>query len=157
MNGLEFTELEAGEEIVFGPVTSVKTTSFSGGAGPSRGGISRRSGRTVCITDRRIIIEDLEDPARSRVFPNDHVQVVSIKRKKDGITVAKVQTGSRTVRIDLPGISPQKESLLATTFPNAEIGTAQGLPKGAVIAASVVVGLVALCCLVSIIGPMLSR
>ena len=150
-------ELEAGEEIIFGPVTSVKTTRLSGGAGPSQGSISRSSGRTVGITNRRIIIEDMQNPARSQVVRNEQVQRVSIRRKKQGITVASVQTAAGPVRVNLPRVSPQKESLLAATFPNAEIGAPKGLPKGVVIAASVVVGFVALCCIVSIVGPMLSR
>jgi len=151
------TELEPGEEIVFGPVTSVKTTSFSGGAGASQGSISRSSGRTVCVTDRRIIIEDLDQPARSRVIANEHVQRVSVKRRKQGITIAKVQTASGTVNVNLPRVRPEKESSLVTTFPNAEIGPEKGVGKGVVIAASVVVAFMALCCLVFTIGPMLSR
>jgi hypothetical protein len=111
----------------------------------------------VGITNRRIIIEDMQHPARSRVVPNEQVQRVSIKRKKRGITVASVQTASGTVSVNLPGVSPERESLLGTTFTNAEISVSKGLPKGVVIGASVVVGLMALCCLVSIIGPMLSR
>ena len=157
MQALKHTELEAGEEIVFGPVTSMKTTSFSGGAGPSQGTLSRSSGRTVAITNRRVIIEDLDDPPQSRIVPNDSVERVSIKRKKHGITIHKVQIPSGTVSVNLPRVSPEKESLLATTFPHAEIGASKGLPKGIVIAAGIVGGLVALCCLVSIIGPLLSK
>jgi len=92
-----------------------------------------------------------------QIVPNEQVQRVSIKRKKQGITVDKVHTESRTVKVGLPRVSPDKEPLLAATFPNAEIGAPSGFPKGVVIAASVVVGFIALCCLVSIIGPMLSR
>ena len=157
MNGLKVTKLEKGEEIVFGPVTSTKTTSFSGGAGPSQGSISRSSGRTVAVTNRRVIVEDLDDPNRSRFVSNDDVKRVSIKRKNQGITIAKVHTASETVNVHLPRISPEKESLLAATFPKAEIGAPKGVPKGVVIAASVVAGLVALCCLAAIVGPMISR
>lgn len=85
------------------------------------------------------------------------MQRVSIKRKKQGITIARVHTASRTVKVGLPRVSPEKEPLLAATFPNAETGAPSGFPKGVVIAASVVVGFIALCCLVSVIGPMLSR
>lgn len=157
MNQLSHTELEAGEEIVFGPVTSVKTTRLSGGAGPSQGSISRSSGRTVCITNRRIIIEDLDQPALSQVVANERVQRVLIKSKKQAITVVKVQTTSDTVNVNLPRVSPEKESSLATIFPNAEIGSSKGIPQGVVIAASVLVVFVALCCLVFIVSPMLTR
>jgi hypothetical protein len=146
MNGFNLTELEAGEEMLFGPVTSVKTTSLSGGAGSSQGSISKSSGRAVGITNRRIIIEDMQNPDRSQTIPNEQVQRVSIKRKKQGITVARVQAASGTVKVNLPGVSPQKESLLATTFPNAEISAAKGISKGVMIAAAVVVGFIVLCC-----------
>ena len=157
MIGLKHTELEPGEEIVFGPVTSTKTTSFSGGAGPSQGSISRSSGRSVAVTNRRVIIEDLDDPSRSSVVPNDSVERVFIKRKKQGITIARVETGSASVHVGLPGVGLQKESLLAATFPNAEIGARKTVPRGVVIAAGVGAVLLALCCLVAIIGPMLTK
>ena len=157
MNELKHTELQAGEEILFGPVTSIKTTSFSGGTGPSQGSISRSSGRTVAVTNQRIIIEDVDDPTQSTVISNARVERVSIKRKKLGITIARVQTASGTVNVDLPRVGLEKEPLLATTFPNAEIGTPKGIPKPVVIAAGVVGGLLALCCLVSVVVPMLTK
>jgi len=43
------------------------------------------------------------------------------------------------------------------TFSNAEIGAVTGVSKGVLIAVAIVVGLVALCCLVSIIGPLLFK
>jgi len=157
MQGLNLTELEPGEEIVFGPVTSTKTTSLSGGAGPSQGSISRSSGRTVAVTNRRVIIEDLDDPSRSRVVPNSSVERLSIKRKKEGITIARVQTASGSLSVNLPGVGLQQEPLLATTFPNAELEAQKGVPKGVIIAASVVVGLVALCCIVFVVGAVVAK
>jgi hypothetical protein len=61
------------------------------------------------------------------------------------------------VNVNLPRIRPEKESLLAATFPNAEISGPRGVPKGVVVAASVVAGLVALCCLAGVIGLIISR
>ena len=57
--GFNFTELEAGEKIVFGPVTSTKTGSLSGSGAPGQGqgSSSRTSGRTVGVTTQRVIIE----------------------------------------------------------------------------------------------------
>ncbi len=162
MSGFTNIELEAGEEMVFGPVTSTKTTSFSGGAGPSQGAISRTSGRTVGITNQRVIVEDLDTPGKSQIVANEQVQRVLIKHKQRGgrptITIAQVQTASgATVKVGLPGINPRKETLLGETFSNAEIATDKDAlgSKGAMIAVAVVAGLVILCCLVFFVGPMI--
>jgi hypothetical protein len=153
-------QMQPGEGIVFGPVTSTKTTSFSGGGGLSQGSISRTVGRTVGVTNRRLVIEDLQDPGKPLVIPNDQVQKVFIKRKKKGeresITIAKVETmtGS-TVKVDLPGIDAGRETQLSGVFPNAEISQAKGLSTGVIIAL-VVAGLVVLCCLAVTFGPMIA-
>lgn len=161
MNRFSSTELEAGEELVFGPVTSSKTTSFSGGRGPSQGSASRTVGRTVGITNRRVIIENTQSPDKSRVVSNDQVQSVSIKRKQRGgratITITKLQTATGTsVKVDLPGIDAGKESLLTQTFPNAEITEPKGMSKGVIIAIAVVGGLAVLCCLITFVGPLIA-
>lgn len=161
MNEFSLT-MEAGEEIVFGPVTSSKTTSISGGAGPSQGSVSRTVGRTVGVTNRRVIIEDSQAPDRSQAIPNDQVQMISIKRKQVGgqetITIASLQTASGDkVKVDLPGIDARQESLLRQTFPSAQIGESKGLSKGATIAIVVVAGLAALCCFVTFGVPLILR
>lgn len=162
MNGFNQTTLEAGEEIVFGPVTSTKTTSFSGGAGPSQDSISSTSGRTVGVTNRRVVIEDMQSPEKSKIIPNDQVQRVSIKRKQKGgqetITISKVETASgAAVKVDLPGISARQEPRLNEIFPNAEIGAAKGLSKGLIIALAVVGGLIVICCLITVVGPLIGQ
>jgi hypothetical protein len=160
MNEFTSVQMQPGEEIVFGPVTSTKTTSFSGGGGPSQGSISRTVGRTVGVTNRRLVIEDLQDPRKAKVIPNDQVQKVFIKRKKKGeresITIAKVETmtGS-TVKVDLPGIDAGREAQLTEVFSNAEISQAKGLSTGVIIAL-VVAGLAVLCCLAVTFGPMIA-
>ena len=60
MAGFNFTELEAGEKIVFGPVTSTKPASLSGSGGPGQGqgSLSRTSGRTVGVTNQRVCIRE---------------------------------------------------------------------------------------------------
>jgi hypothetical protein len=159
----EFTSLEMqpGEEIIFGPVTSTKTTSVSGGGGPSQGSISRTVGRTVGVTNRRVVIEDTQDPGKSTVIPNDQVQKVFIKRKKKGeqesITIAKIETATgSTVKVDLPGIDARREAQLGEIFPNAEISQAKGLSTGLIIVI-VVAGLALLCCLVTYGIPLILR
>ena len=152
-------ELEAGERIVFGPVISTKTSSLSGGAGPSQETVSRTTGRTVGVTNRRVIIQDAQAPDKTQSVPTEQVQHVFVKHKKlggqDTITIAKVQTASgTTVKVDLPGIDARQEGLLKETFPNAEISTASGPSKGVLIAIGVVAALAIICCLVTV-GPLI--
>jgi hypothetical protein len=158
----EFTsvEMQPGEEIVFGPVTSTKTTSVSGGGGPSQGSISRTVGRTVGVTNRRLVIEDLQEPGKAKVIPNNQVQKVFIKRKKKGeresLTITKVETATgSSVKVDLPGIDANREAQLGETFPNAEISQAKGLSTGVIIAI-VVAGVAVLCCLAVTFGPLIA-
>ncbi len=158
----EFTsvEMQPGERIVFGPVTSTKTISFSGGTGPAQGSVSRTVGRTVGVTNRRVIIEDTQTPGKAKVIPNDQVQQVFIKRKKKGeqesITITKIETATgSTVKVDLPGIDARRESQLGETFPSAEISQAKGLPTGVIIAL-VVAGVLVLCCLAVTFGPLIA-
>lgn len=156
MNEFTSISMQPGEEIVFGPVTSTKTTSVSGGTGS----VSRTVGRTVGVTNRRVVIEDTQTPGKGKTIPNDQVQKVFIKRKKKGdresITLAKIETvtGSK-VKVDLPGIDVDQEAQLGETFPNAEISQAKGLSTGVIIALAVV-GVAVLCCLAVTFGPMMA-
>ena len=151
-------ELQTGERIVFGPVTSAKTSSFSGGAGPSQGTVSRTTGRTVGVTNQRVIIQDAQAPDKIQSIPAEQVQRVSIKHKKlggqDTITIAQVRTAAGTTKVDLPGIDARQEGLLKETFANAEISTASGTSKGVLIAIGVVVAVAIICCLVTV-GPLI--
>jgi hypothetical protein len=156
----EFTsvEMQPGEEIVFGPVTSTKTTTVSGGTGSA----SRTVGRTVGVTNRRVVIEDLDSPGKAKVIPIDQVQKVTIKRKKKGkresITITKIETATgSSIKVDLPGINANRESEIGETFPNAEISQASGMSKGVLIAMAVVVGLLLLCCLITFGMPLILR
>jgi hypothetical protein len=162
MTEFSSVEMQPGEEIVFGPVTSTKTTSVSGGTGPAQSGISRTVGRTVGVTNRRVIIEDIQNPGRSTVIPNDQVQKVFIKRKKRGeqetITLSKIETATgSTIKVDLPGIDARRESQLGETFSNAEISQASGTSKGLIIAIAVIVGLALLCCFIMFGMPLILR
>ena len=126
MNAFKFTELEDGETIVFGPVTFTKTTNLSGGTGPTQSSVSKTSGRAVGITSQRIVVEDIESPEKTQVVRNADVQRVFVKRKQSGgrstITLTKAQTGSgQAVKLEIKGLPAQAETLLQSTFPNAEI------------------------------------
>jgi hypothetical protein len=158
VNSFNFTELEAGEELVFGPVTSTKTTNVSGSSGaPGQGGIfSLTSGRTVGVTNQRVIVEDLESPDRTQVVPNANVQRVFIKRQQrqgqSSVNLVKVQTASGPVKLDIKGLPAQAEAMLESTFPNAEIVHGGGSKVGLIIAIVVLGGIFLLCVLPFIIA-----
>lgn len=118
-----FAQLEDGEEMVFGVVTSTHTTSVSvGGAQVS----SRASERRLGITNRRVIIESGDDPAATHIIPNADVRRVFIQREKFmgelSITITELETASgQTIQLDMGGLEPQEKPLIQQTFPNAEI------------------------------------
>ncbi len=153
MNSFNFTQLETDEKILFGPVTSTKTTSVSGrGPGSGQGSsISHTSGRTVGVTDRRVIVEDLQSPNRTQIIPNANVQRVSIKQKqrqgKSSITLVRVESPSGPVKLDIKGLPAQSEALLQSTFPNAEIVHGGGSKIGLIIGIVVLVGIFLVCVL----------
>ena len=166
MAGFNFTELEAGERIVFGPVTSTKTASLSGSGAPGQGqgSLSRTSGRTVGVTTQRVIIEDLKAPDNPQIIPNADVQRVFIKRKtrqgSASIDLAKVETASgQTVKLDLKGVPAQAESAIQETFPNAEVveGKGGGKKKLLIVAAIVIAGILILMCVLPFLIAALGR
>ena len=121
-----FTEMEPGEKMVFGPVTMTKTTSVSGGGGPAQGSLSHTSGRTVGITTQRVIVEDLDSPDKTQIISNVDVQKLFVKNKQRGgqptLTLMRVATASgQTVKLDMKGLPGQAEATLKEIFPNAEI------------------------------------
>jgi hypothetical protein len=161
----EFTrvEFEEGEGMVFGPVSISKARGFAVGGRASQPGTSRTvARRTVGITDRRLIIEDLLRPDRSRIIPNDQVQTVSIKRERFGpretITIARIRTDAgASVNLNLPGIEAGKESLIGDTFPYAQITEGKGPSKGVLVAIALIAGLALLCCMTLYVGPLIAR
>lgn len=146
MRGFKFTELEADEKIVFGPVTSTRSTSFSGGAGPSQGSVSKTTGQTVGVTTQRVIQEDINSADKTRVIPNTDVQRVLIKRKqqqgRQTITLASVQAASgQSIKLNLQGLPAQAEKALQETFPNAEIALDKSSGCGCPLTAAIAAGL----------------
>jgi hypothetical protein len=124
--GFKFTELADGESIVFGPITSSSTTSFSGGTGAQQGSVSKSSGRTVGVTNQRVVVEDLDSPDKTQTYSNDTVRRVYVKRTQRGnvatLTLSRIETASgQVVKLKIMGIPAQAESRLKETFPNAEI------------------------------------
>ena len=162
MNQLQHTQLESGEDIVFGPVTSTKTTSVSG-SGPGQGGVpgqsgslSHVSGRLVCVTNQRIIIEDLQSADKTQITPNADVAQLFFKRKvqngKPMLAITKAVTNAgQKIKLDLKWLPAAAEAQMREVFPGAEVGP-EKVSKVPLIIAAVVVGLGLLVC----VGPLLA-
>lgn len=151
--------LEAGEEYVFGPVISTKTTSMSGGAGASQGSVSRSTSRTVGVTNHRIIIKDEKAPQGSQNIQNSDVRKVFVKKRvKNNVTtmtLVKVETASGSViNVDLKGIPSAQEERFSEVFPEADFEEVKGGSKGIIIAAGIVAAVLFVCCIV-VFGPLL--
>jgi len=124
--GFKHTELAESESIVFGPITSTSTTSFSGGAGASQSSVSKSSGRTVGVTNQRVVVEDLDAPDKTQTYGNDTMRRVYVKRTQRGnvatLALSRIETTSgQVVKLNIKGIPAQAENRLKEMFPNAEI------------------------------------
>jgi hypothetical protein len=113
--GFKFTDLEDGERIVFGPITFTQTTSLSGGAGAGQSSVSKTSGRTVGVTNQRVIVEDLDSPGKTQTCANADVQRVYVQRKQRrgqlNVDLTKVQTASgQTIKLGIMGSPTQRSS-----------------------------------------------
>lgn len=128
MSVFRYTKLEEGEMMVIGPVTLSSSSSVSFSAGGSQSAqVSQSSRRKIGITDRRLIIEQDNEPRATRIIPNRDVKRVYVKRKKVRSKIEKIETHQgQTVKLDLP-ISPREEPRLFDLFPQAEIGERKGL------------------------------
>jgi hypothetical protein len=128
MRGFQFTELQDGEELVFGPVTFTQSASFSGGQGPAQANVSKTSGRTVGITNQRVIVEDLSSADKTETYPNTDIQHVYIKRKQRGeqptIDITRISTSTGQVaKLGIAGLPVQAGNRFKELFPNAEVST----------------------------------
>lgn len=162
--GFNFTELEAGEEIVFGPMTKTTTTNVSGSSDTGGGSLSHRSGRTVGVTTQRVIVEDLQRPEESQIIDNTDVREVFIRRQhRQGaasITLVKVKAANgQTVKLDMKGLPGQSDALLEKTFASAEIKESKGGTGAKILLiAAILVGLVIiLACVLPLIAGLFVR
>ncbi|NOY99290.1 MAG: hypothetical protein GXP40_08845 [Chloroflexi bacterium] len=181
MTDFIFTTFEEGEEMIFGPVKRIKTTSFSVGptsmqgpggmqptgmqlgrqqpppGTPEPATISRARGTVVGVTNRRVIFEDLSSSDKTRIVPNADVSRVFVRRKTRGgrttLTIVKVQTTSgQSLKLDLGGIPEHEEARIKEAFPNAEVAPAKGLGCVATGVIVVLIGII-LICVVTVLGP----
>lgn len=127
MSGFEFTELEEGEEVLFGISKSSSSSSSSISVGGEQiSGSSDSQARTVGITNRRVIVESLSAPVPLQSIPNEEVRKLTVKRDtfmgKPQLNLARVETtGGETVDLDLRVGDAEGEARLREVFPNAEI------------------------------------
>ena len=132
MSGFQFTLLEDGEVMVIGPVTFSSSSSFSvsGPTGQSAQ-VGRAKQRIMGITNRRVIVEQSDQPNATQIAANADVKRVYVKRDKFGAKIEKVETTrGQTVELNLGGLKPMQEARLFEVFSNAEIGEKKGLFGG---------------------------
>ncbi|HEX8681602.1 MAG TPA: hypothetical protein VF707_04760 [Ardenticatenaceae bacterium] len=127
MSGFEFTELEEGEELLFGISKSSSSSSSSLTIGNKQiSGSSDSSERTVGVTNRRIIVESLSAPVPVQSIPNDEVRKVYLKREdfmgQPRLTISRVETtGGDTADLGLRVLEAEGEARLHEVFPYAEL------------------------------------
>ncbi|MEK6221906.1 MAG: hypothetical protein N2D54_06625 [Chloroflexota bacterium] len=128
---LHLTKLDEDEEIIFGPARRAVTSPLSVKSILDSKRLTHTNMRTVCITNKRIVVEYSESHLH---FPNDDVQSVTIdirKNKKDqevSFNILQVRTKrGQIIKLDIPGILNIKKNLLAEIFPHAKIRSPKGL------------------------------
>lgn len=132
-NRLHLTKLQDGEEIIFGPASQVQESTLSVKAEDDSKRMTHTSFRTVCVTNKRIIIETGDSHIH---FPNNDIKRIIINRnlnkKKEIVSFnlmkAKTKKGN-LVKLEIPNILTKNETLMAETFPNAVIEEERGLAK----------------------------
>jgi hypothetical protein len=79
----------------------------------------------VCITNKRVIVEAGDS---TLTFPTHDVQTVVIKRIRDkkkqvtSFNILEIRTNrGSAVKIEIPGVSVEKEEILSRLFQNAKI------------------------------------
>lgn len=130
---LHLTTLQDGEEIVFGPAQQAHDSTLSVKAEDDPQRMTHTSFRTVCVTNQRIIIETGDSHIH---FPNNDVQQIIINRNRNkkkevvSFNLMKARTGSgKMIKLEIPGLLAESETLIAKTFPNAVIEEEKGLTK----------------------------
>lgn len=125
------TKLIEGEEILFGPARRASTTNLTVKSEHNPSGVTHTSFRTVCITNQRVIIESGDTTIN---YPNHDIRTVLINRSKQKklgtsfFNILQIRTSrGNSVKIEIPGVSAEKETLLANIFPNARITESRGL------------------------------
>jgi hypothetical protein len=125
MSILHMTKLEEDEEILFGPSRKASNSNLSVKSESNPGDATHTTFRTVCITNKRVIVESGDS---TLTFPTHDVQTVIIKRnldKKKHVTsfnIREIRTKrGNAVKIEIPGVSIEKEGILNQLFHNAKI------------------------------------
>lgn len=149
------TKFEPDEEIVYGPLSTPSVLGNKAKHGLEQITVtSRESMRKVAVTNQRVIVE-----VGSRVItiPNHSVESVFIKRQEDergikSLTLNQVDCSTgQSVKLNIPNLKPEDETLLRKTFRNAEIKEKVFLSRGCWLALGLAAGLPVLCALVTYI------
>lgn len=121
------TELEAGEEILFGVATSSsRSSSSSQENGRLAESLAHESERKSGVTNRRVVIETLGDHSATIIIPNTSVQAAWIE-KSDFMGSAKLHlaavesTSGQRAELGIGFLDAEEEARIRAAFPNAQI------------------------------------
>lgn len=129
MSDFYFSELEDGEEIVFGVVTSSRHSSQSVVENGRQIVASLQSSeRKLGVTNQRVIVESAGQPEATIVIPNEQVRRVFLDRDifmgQPRLTLSAVESVyNQHVELDIDSLSAEDEVAIRTLFPTAEIIT----------------------------------
>jgi len=119
------TKLEEDEEILFGPSRKASKSNLTVKSEINPGKVTHTTFRTVCITNKRVIIEAGDS---ALTYPTADVQTVIVKRFRDkkkqvtSFNIVEIRTNrGNAVKIEIPGVGADKEEVLAQLFQNAKI------------------------------------
>lgn len=131
MSDFYFTQLEGGEEVVFGVLTSSSRSSSSSsvsvmGETVHRGGTSESRETKYGVTNRRVVVEAAGQPEATKTIPNGDIRRVYLKREQfvgqERLVIDALETASgERLEQDLALFPEQDEALIRQTFPQAEV------------------------------------
>lgn len=131
MSDFYFTQMEDGEEVVFGVLTSTSSSSSSSsvsvmGETVHSAGSGSSQETKYGVTNRRVIVEASGQPGATKTVPNADVRRVYLKREgfagQDRLVIDELETASgERLEQDLGLFPGQDEALIRETFPAAEV------------------------------------
>ena len=136
-------KLEAGEEIIFGPVVTDLELKSGRQSDLHQITAAPDANRTVAITNQHILVAT---GSRMITIPNDNVRLIYLGQQKtksgrSTYTLLRAyRTSNQVAQLDIPGLDESGKARLGEIFPNAEIQVRSGKRLIWVVGAVVLLG-----------------
>lgn len=144
MSDWYFTQLEDGEEVLFGVATSSNSSSSSHHENGQLVSGSRESSESKAGVTNRRVREERGQPGATVVIPNEAVQRVWISKKdfmgNAQVALDAVQSGGERVELGIGFLEAEDEARIRAAFPNAEVVVSGGAKVGAAVESAVGAG-----------------